>query len=225
MDLSSLKHLASRIPAGWQLEMKRQRYRRQIARDAFATHEPEYALLASFLEEGDWAIDIGANIGHYSKRMSDLVGTTGRVIAFEPVADTFSLLAANMQKCKHQNFTLVNAAASDTTGVATISIPRFDNGTMNYYEASINQDENGLAVMTLSVDALQIDSPVRLIKIDAEGHELAVLRGSMTLLKRFHPILIVEVSTGEVHSLLDALGYSRETLPNSPNHIYQPACS
>jgi FkbM family methyltransferase len=221
MAFSPLKHLASRMPAAWQLELKRQRYRGQIARDVFATDEPEYALLASFLREGDWAIDVGANVGHYCKRMSDLVGAKGRVIAFEPVAHTFSLLAANMQNCKHQNVTLVNAAASDVTGVARISIPRFDNGAMNYYEASINTDNEGVPVMTLSIDALQLDSPVRLLKIDAEGHEMAVLRGSINLLKRFRPILIVEVSTREVHSFLDALGYLRETLPNSPNHLYR----
>lgn len=46
---------------------------------------------------GDWALDIGANVGHYTKRMSDLAGPEGRVIAFEPVPDTFAVLCANAQ--------------------------------------------------------------------------------------------------------------------------------
>ncbi|HEY6045537.1 MAG TPA: hypothetical protein VIU65_02980, partial [Pyrinomonadaceae bacterium] len=81
------------MPSSWQLEIRRHLYRRQIRRGVFTTHEPEYGLLSSFLSDGDWAIDIGANIGHYTKGMSDLVGARGRVIAFEPVADTFTLLA------------------------------------------------------------------------------------------------------------------------------------
>jgi len=68
-----LKGLAARMPPTWQLELKRRRYRRQIAQGAFFSGEPEDALLDSLLGEGDWAIDVGANIGHYTKRMSDLV--------------------------------------------------------------------------------------------------------------------------------------------------------
>ena len=209
------------MPSSWQLEMKRHRYRRQIANDTFVTEEPEYALLSSLLDEGDWAIDVGANIGHYTKRMSDLVGQAGRVIAFEPVVDTFSLLAANVQNCEFQNVTLLNAAASDATGLASISIPHFENGTLNYYEASINHEDQGLSVMTMAIDSLQLNLPVRLVKIDAEGHELSVLKGMHQLLKREKPVLIVEVSSHEVHSFIESFGYSRETLRNSPNHLYR----
>jgi FkbM family methyltransferase len=205
----------------WQLEMKRYLYRKQIRRDVFITAEPEFALLGSLLSCGDWAIDVGANIGHYTKRMSDLVGERGRVLAFEPVADTFSLLAANAQSYKHQNVTLLNVAASDRTEVTGISIPRFENGLLNYYEATITSSNNGLQVLTVSIDSLSLRRSVRLVKIDAEGHELTVLRGMTQLLSRDKPVLIVEVSSGEVHSFLESMGYLRETLPNSPNHIYQ----
>src|SRR6185369_17017955 len=133
MQPSFLKTFAARIPISWQLEIRRHLYRRQIRRGVFVTDEPEYALLSSFLSEGDWAIDIGANIGHYTKGISDLVGARGRVIAFEPVADTFALLAANARNYRYQNVTLLNAAASDKTGITGISVPRLTNGLNNYY--------------------------------------------------------------------------------------------
>src|SRR5947209_5513593 len=138
MRLTPLKRLAARMPPAWQREMKRRLYRRQILRDSFATDEPEYALLGSLLSPGDWAVDVGANVGHYTKRMSDLVAGSGRVVAFEPVPETFSLLSANAQHFRYQNVTLLNAAASDGAGVAGISIPRFDTGQTNFYEASLN---------------------------------------------------------------------------------------
>ena len=221
MGWPSLKRLASRMPGSWRLELRRHRYRRQIAHGEFATDEPEYALLNSLLGEGDWAIDVGANIGHYVKRMSDLVGATGRVIAFEPVADTFSLLAANVQRCRHQNVTLLNTAASERTGITGISIPRFENGLLNYYEASVGPADDGLQVMALPIDSLCLPHCVRLVKIDAEGHELEVLRGMTQLLERDKPVLIVEANCGEVDGFLASLGYTIQSLPNSPNHIYQ----
>ncbi|PYS61223.1 MAG: hypothetical protein DMF76_11705 [Acidobacteria bacterium] len=221
MNLPLLKHLISRMPASWQWEMKRRFYRRQIQRDSFVTDEPEYAILDSLLSTGDWAIDVGANIGHYTKRMSEIVGEHGRIIAFEPIGATFSLLAANLQIFRYQNVTLLNAAASDKSGIAGMSIPHFENGMRNYYEASITTNGDGLQAMTLAIDSLCLPSAVQLVKIDAEGHELNVLRGMTQLLSRDKPVLIIEVSSREVDSFLEPLGYSRETLPNSPNHIYR----
>jgi FkbM family methyltransferase len=208
----------------WQQEMKRHKYRRQILRDRFITDralEPECEMLNSFLSPGDWAIDVGANIGHFTKRMSDIVAERGRVIAFEPVIDTFTLLAANTQHFKHQNVTLLNVAASDRCGVAGISIPRFDNGLNNYYEATLNESADGLQVMTLPIDLLDLAGPIRLVKIDAEWHELSVLKGMSQLLGRDKPIVIIEISSQEPHAFLFNLGYSRETIPGSQNHIFR----
>jgi FkbM family methyltransferase len=221
MRLSFLKNLTGKLPLSWQMEIRRHMYQRQIRRDAFITDEPEYELLSSLLADADWAIDVGANIGHYTKRMSELVGEQGRVIAFEPVADTFSLLAANTRLYQHQNVSLFNAAVSDKSGITRILVPQFANGHPNYYEATVVSNGDGFTVMTLAIDSLDIPATVKLVKIDAEGHELAVLKGMRQLLMRDKPVLIVEVSGEAVHQLLADLGYTRETLPNSPNHIYR----
>ncbi len=220
--LSPLKRVASHLPAVWQSEVRRHLYRRQIRHNTFTTNEPESALLDSLLHVGDWAIDVGANVGHYTKGMSDLVGESGRVIAFEPVAETFSLLAANVQSYKFQNVTLVNAAASDSTSLSHMIVPRFETGLPNYYEATLETQAEGIRVLTLSIDGLGLPQLVGLIKIDAEGHELRVLRGARRLLERDRPVVIIEVSSREVHSFLEKMSYVRQTLPESPNHIYRP---
>ncbi len=93
---SGMKRAAAALPLAWQQELKRLHYRRQISRGTFATDEPEYAILDSLVLPGSLVIDVGANVGHYTKKLSDLAGSRGRVIAFEPVPDTFSLLAANV---------------------------------------------------------------------------------------------------------------------------------
>jgi FkbM family methyltransferase len=181
------------------------------------TEEKEYALLDSFLRPGDWALDIGANVGHYTMRMSQLVGAAGRVVALEPVPDTFALLAANARLFAHANVSLVNAAASDRIATVAFEIPRFSDGLPNYYQARFTGDRTGLVVLALPVDALALPVTVRLVKIDVEGHEMAVLRGMRRLLERDHPILIVETGTQDPVDLLTGLGYVTERLPGSSN--------
>src|SRR5438128_7943415 len=136
MDL--LKRIVARLPDRWQFELRRFRYARQIAQGTFDTPEPEYKLLSQWIKPGDWVLDIGANVGHYTKRLSELVGDHGRVIAFEPVPTTFHLLAANVQLFEHSNVTLINAAASDKLGIAGMSMPVFSTGLTNYFQASIS---------------------------------------------------------------------------------------
>ena len=93
-----IKKLVALLPDDIQSELKRFRYRQQIKRGSFITDEPEYDLLHTFIKNGNWVVDIGANIGQYSKRFSELVGLEGRVIAFELVPVTFALLAANLKQ-------------------------------------------------------------------------------------------------------------------------------
>src|SRR2546426_6450005 len=120
-----LKRIAARLPQSLQHELRRLFFRNQIRGRRFVTDEKEYGLVQSFLGPGDWALDIGANVGHYTMRMSELVGAAGRVIAFEPVPNTFALLAANAHLFTHENVSLLNVAASDGPAEVGIDIPRF----------------------------------------------------------------------------------------------------
>jgi FkbM family methyltransferase len=215
-----LKRAVATLPLSWQQELKRRHYRRQIGRGTFVTDEPEYALLDSLVVPGSLIVDVGANVGHYTKKFSDLVGRDGRVMAFEPVPETFSILAANVSLFQFHNVSLLNAAASDATSLANIHVPRFETGLRNWYEASVTREDTGLKVMTLALDALQIPQTA-LVKIDAEGHEFQVLCGMKDLLRRDHPILIVEASSDSTVSFLESMNYTGRRLPNSPNILFE----
>ena len=76
--------------------------------------------------------------------------------------------------------------------------------------------------MCLSIDSLELPHRVALVKIDAEGHELGVLRGMVSLLGRDHPVLIVEDNSEVVETFLAELGYTSEKLPGSSNRIFRP---
>ena len=217
-----LRQIASRLPRHWQTELKRIHFRRQIRRGTFVSDEPEFSMLSRVVACGDLVVDVGANVGFYTKRFAELVGPEGRVLAFEPVPETFVLLANNLESCRFSNVTLFNAAVSETTGLVGMSIPEWsDTGQRNYYQAHlVSPADSELRILTVSLDAIQIPTTIRLIKIDAEGHEFSVLKGMRKTLLRDHPILIVEAPRTEVWELLESLGYVGTTLPSSPNVVF-----
>jgi len=218
-----IKKIAAKLPIRWQNELKKFYFSRQIIKNTFEPSEPEYDILPNFINPGDWVVDIGANIGHYTKRFSELVGAQGRVIAFEPVPTTFSILAANVQLFHNSNVTLINAAVSDKLEVLGMSIPKFSTGLDNYYQAHLSAASDcELFVLTLSLDLLCINHRIALIKIDAEGHESFVLSGMPILIKKYFPVLIVETESNEIISDLLSLGYVSNKLNNSPNIIFIP---
>lgn len=221
--MAFLKQVAARLPKHWQAELKRIHYARQIRKDVFLTDEPEYGLLPQLVSPGDWVVDVGANVGHYTKRLSELVGDHGRVLAFEPIPTTFSLLSANVQLFAHPNVSLFNAAVSDHIDEVGMSVPNFASGLTNYYEAHLSSGaDRALSVLTLPLDSLEIQHRIALVKIDAEDHESNVLAGMRNLIARDHPILIVETGSQEVVAGLISAGYIAEKLPGSPNFLLKP---
>ncbi len=219
--MSLLKRVAARLPLRLQSELRRHQFSWQLARGKFTTDEPEYRMLHRLVQPGDWVVDIGANVGHYTRRLSELVGPTGRVFAFEPVPETFSLLAANARRFPHDNVTLINAALSDHSEVVGMTLPKYSNGLVNYYEAQVVPAAGDvLGVFAMPMDGLAMGGRITLVKMDAEGHEPAILKGMRALLVQHGPTLIIE--HGErVAADLAELGYAPETLAGSPNTIFR----
>lgn len=229
-----LKRLARRLDPSVQQAVKRYRFARAIRRGTIPVREPEYHRLPEFVAEGDWTIDVGANIGLYTLRLSEIVKAAGRVVALEPVPPTFDLLASNCALAPHRNITLLNAAASDFDGVAAIRVPEWEpGGNLNFYEAALEpnpdpepkseappDNANVWNVLALRLDSLPFPAPVRFVKIDAEGHELPVLRGMARLLDRDRPTLVVEANH-EAAAFLQSLGYRAERLERSPNELWR----
>jgi len=219
-----LKRLVAKFPDRWQSELRRLHYARQISCGRFQENEPEALVLPQLLNEGDWVIDVGANIGTYTKLFSDLVGKTGRVFAFEPVPETFAMLAANCQLFSYKNVTLLNAAASAETGVVSMSIPKSENGLANYYRSTITDSYDSLCrVISLPLDVLGIKQKIACVKIDVEGHEASVIKGMTQLIEKDHPILIVETDSKDVIDMVSSMGFTWTRLDNSPNILFKPS--
>ncbi len=111
----------------------------QIRKGTFRYSEPEFYKLNCLCKPGNWVIDVGANVGHYTRRISELVGQKGRVISFEPVPETFALLVANLKSLEFQYVTLINSAASATTQVCSM-VTMSDAGLRNLQESYLISD-------------------------------------------------------------------------------------
>jgi FkbM family methyltransferase len=217
--MNPVRRLAALLPDTLQVGVKRLKYAWQIRGNRFVSDEPEFAVLDQYVRPGDWVVDVGANIGHYTKRLSDLVGLTGRVLAFEPMPVTFSILAANVQRFAHPNISLFNVALSDRLGLIGMTLPTYADGLKNYYQAHVTSGD-GLRVIAWPFDLIGPENRIGLVKIDAEGHEEAVVAGMRRLIERDMPTLIIETGRPALIDGLRRKGYTVNALSGSPNVLF-----
>jgi FkbM family methyltransferase len=143
--------------------------------------------LQRLLRRGDCFLDVGAHVGFYSLLASRIVGRTGRVVAFEPLPRNLHFLERHLRLNGIRNVSVFEAAVSDTVGILD-----FAEGEDS---SSGRLDQRGtLRVETITLDSLwqkkAIPSP-RVIKIDVEGAEAAVLNGASALLTAVRPVILL----------------------------------
>jgi FkbM family methyltransferase len=158
------------------------------------------------------AIDAGANVGMYTLRLSQLYDS---VVAFEPNP----ALACELQDAHLPNVRVIQVALSDAAGKAELRMPlqngRPLSGWATVEAAEFSSDETA----SIAVDIARLDDyalgNVTFMKIDVEGHELALMAGAMKTVARDRPILLCEAkgeNAAALDELLAPLGYRRGTL-------------
>lgn len=175
---------------------------------------------------GFW--DVGAHTGVYTPLVA-AVNPAARIRAFEPNPAVVPMLLGNLAANGLRRDILVAAALSDVTGATHLDVP--------HDVTAARIAAQGVAIRALRGDDIDDGSPVDLVKIDVEGHELAVLQGMVGLLTRCHPALVIEVLGDDqrlaaVRSLLEPLGYSRCSyfagrglVPTDVGFEREPRCS
>jgi FkbM family methyltransferase len=190
------------------------------------SREPELAILPELVRPGDVAVDVGAHRGVYTYHLARIVGPSGHVVAYEPqpaMADY--LRAASRRGLLGRRVDLRARALSDREGTAVLSVPVEDGhrviGQATLRDVGSGAEEHEVPMVTL--DSEPMPGRVAFMKIDVEGHELALLRGARALLGRDAPTLLVEVEARHAASavselaalLLDEFGYSASELTPS----------
>lgn len=160
-------------------------------------------LLASLIQPQDVFVDVGANIGYFSVIGAWRAWPGGQVWSFEPHPKLYALLSDNMtingyEAIAHRH----RLALSDRSGTATMRIFEGYEATSTIRDVPDDfvrhtEQQTGRLSRTIEVDVVRLDDIMRdvpeihVMKIDAEGHEPAVIRGAVEILRRSRNVRIV----------------------------------
>lgn len=129
------------------------------------------------VKEGDNVVDLGANLGYYTLLTARLVGSKGKVYAFEPEPLNYKLLIKNIELNGYDNIVAMQKAVSDTTGMVKLFLNSEDSGAHTIRQSSGNKEF--IEVESVALDEFFKDKeyPINIIKMDIEGAEMAALTG------------------------------------------------
>lgn len=192
-------------------------------------YEPDVSLaMIRILRPGDVFVDVGVNAGFFSILGARLVGATGRVLGLEPDPRSLARLPGRLAANNLGNVTILPVAASDRAGDITFHLNMDDSGGSALWDpgrfpgnTASRQNPSNLTVPAVRLDAMlaaQGSGPPRLIKIDTEGADHAVLLGATGVLTgRRVPFVITELhefglrqmgsSQADLRRMMAALGY------------------
>ena len=164
-------------------------------------HDSEIRLssyIINTLKKNDTFVDVGAHFGFFSLLASSIVGTDGKVIAFEGGKETYQVLSRNLNK--NANIQANNKVVSNTQG--EVDFYQFPMAYSEYNSLDIEQYKDTDWIESNPPKATKMDSirlsfelnglDVDMIKIDVEGGELGVLYGLEEYLLDHNPIIIIE---------------------------------
>jgi FkbM family methyltransferase len=167
----------------------------------FGRYEREVeSTLSQLITKDTTFIDVGANVGYFTILCSRLAQT---VYAFEPVPDVFERLSRNINLNNCKNVRAFQRAVSKEKTRLTLFESKISDG----HDSTIRRFEHDKSIL---VDAVTLDETVQpsarniVMKVDAEGSEMDVLRGASGLIK-----------SGNISAIV--LEWARQIYPNIAN--------
>lgn len=155
----------------------------------YGEYERNQSFIAkTFLNDGDIAVDVGANMGYFSCLFSRAVGFDGTVIAFEPESRNFASLSENIELNKISNVKLVKKGIADKSGAEKLYLVDKEFGNHSFADTQNKSTQ----FECVDIDTLDNILPalvdlrakkIRLLKVDVEGLEIRVLKGAQKLIE------------------------------------------
>jgi len=187
-------------------------------------------LLKHFNEQGD-LLDVGSNIGYYSSLFTQIASPTAKIVAFEPTPSTYEILTKNTDDLPQ--VATEKIALSDKIGDTLFYDYGHQHGVFNSSTAQpiafLRDKGDKIKVETDTLDnwCKRTNTKPSLIKLDTEGTEAGILEQGQEILKKYTPIILLEVGGGEAWRVntsrcLDILtehGYDFFELDNTGNPL------
>ena len=164
--------------------------------------------LPQLVRKGDVAIDIGANLGYYTRPLADIVGVEGEVYAVEPVPVIFSVLERNVRGCS--NVHLLNYALGkeecdvEMANDSVAEVGYFGTGRNFVSEGSLSKSAvRFTAQMKRGSDLFGGLEHIDFIKCDIEGYERIVMPELRPLIEHHHPTVLIETDGDTRHEIIE----------------------
>ena len=176
-------------------------------------------MVKELIQDGDVVIDIGANLGYFSKTFSRL-SPNGKVICIEPLPQYYSILKHFLSSRK--NIEIHNVALGKDAGEVTMILPK-SNGMIRTGLPYISKSDEKSEHPTQQVQIVNPNSLLKnlskidYIKCDIEGFEWIVFQELKELLEQYQPIVQIEISTEnrrEMIPFFTDLGYVQYGINN-----------
>jgi FkbM family methyltransferase len=170
--------------------------------------------LQSQINRGDVIWDIGANIGYYTNLFSDIVGSSGNVIAFEPSPINYQNLCRATEK--KTNISLFNFGLGLKDSTVLFEQGEDSIGATSRIIGDHEMSKDAISVPIMVADNLVQENKIKIpnvIKIDVEGYELEVIKGFQKTLNN-KDIRVIGI---EVHFQILAF----RNMNHAPNEIIQ----
>lgn len=180
----------------------------------FGVYEPlEMFLFNSCINPGDFVIDAGANVGIYTLNLATSVGENGKVFSFEPVPDNFQALSQNLQLSgSPKQVHIYNQALWNKKEILEFSLAAEHSTNVGSFTTGKVQD----AIKQIKCQAIKLDDFIaennikhfNALKMDIEGAEKFAIQGSLESIKKFRPIVCMEIN----RSACEKMGYDPRDL-------------
>ncbi|MDD5680572.1 MAG: FkbM family methyltransferase [Candidatus Omnitrophica bacterium] len=196
----------------------------------YGTREKDQmGIVKSVILPGMRVLDIGANIGYYVIMESRLIGSSGKIIAYEPSADNCALLKKNLELNNLSGKVELNeAAVSDKAGTARFYVSDKSNLHTLNPSASAKHTDNHVEVKTADIyEIIGRNKDIGFIRMDIEGHEVEVLKrlGKAVTDFKVYPKVLFETHfpkyNAEKHNICESLetlfhlGYTAKILTST----------
>ena len=169
--------------------------------------EPEYISVKFWVDaciKDGICIDVGAHTGRYTV-IGSVFSKKNNIVSFEPYYLNYSRMLSNLRLNNILTNNCFFSAASSKDGFSSFDI----NNNSKFFHTSagkiIAEKQGAMRVPTIKLDSLTFKSIVNAIKIDTEGHEFEVLRGSAKLIDTQRPMLIIEKNRENFFSIINFL--------------------
>ena len=184
-------------------EKNRQAFQQAVRDEANWSQEPPMLTVDTI----DTIIDIGAHAGSWTLPLSLIAK---RVYAYEPIH--WQTLARNVELSEQKNIEVRPNLLSNDHGDRTVWI-RSDNSGDTGIDLGDGEGRQRMRMTARPLDSLSHLGHIQGIKIDVQGHELAVLEGAEQTIRQHTPVICCELNKGHTgaEQFLKALGYELRT--------------